>query len=275
MHDVIKSLLLHVRGQGQRNDMEVVNLYAATCLLREDGHFVPPSNITSVLAAMKHFIKLSVIQDASEQGKLSDEGIRDYGVYLDVQRSTPYGTVSRLQSLMSYGTYKEQRMPRWVWKHEGVLINGLLTVSAAALRDLAKGLMARSREALDAVLTEHCVRQDFVGREDHWGSTEKYYGFARPRNDLLKHLSTTFLDGDGRVNKDAVLVWEGKVAKFLGWIMATIHVTAGQPARIPELLTLLHANSSTSRALCMCMASRSWWSFGTIRRCRRRESWVR
>ena len=72
VHDVIKSLLLHVRHQGQHGDMEVVNLYAAACLLREDGHFAPASNITSVLAAMKHFIKLAVVLDARQQGKLSD-----------------------------------------------------------------------------------------------------------------------------------------------------------------------------------------------------------
>ena len=79
-------------------------------------------------------------------------------MYLDGQRRTPYGTVGRLQSLMSHGAYKEQRMPSWVWKHEDLLVNGMLMVSAAALRDLARSVMARSREALEAVLTEKCVR---------------------------------------------------------------------------------------------------------------------
>ena len=155
---------------------------------------------------MKHFIKLAVIRDVYEQGRLTDDGTREYGMYLDPQRSTPYGTLSRLQGLMSHGAYKEQRMPSWVWKREGVLVNGMLMVTDIALRDLAKGLMVRSREALEAVLCEYCVRPDFVGCDDLWGSTEKHYAFARPRNDLLNHLSTTFLDVDGCVNTDAVLV---------------------------------------------------------------------
>ena len=179
-HDVLCSLLLHVRDWGQRNDMELVNLYAAACLIREDGHFAPPSNITSVLAAMKHFIKLAVIRMRMSRGGSPIMDSRVWRVtHLDPQRSTPYGTLSRLQGLMSHGAYKEQRMPSWVWKREGVLVNGMLMVTDVALRSLAQQLMARSREALEAVLTEHCVRPDFVGRDDLWGSTEKHYGFAR------------------------------------------------------------------------------------------------
>ena len=36
------------------------------------------------------------------------------------------------------------------------------------------------------------------------------------------------------------------MAKFLGWMMTAIQVTAGQPARLPELFSVQHANSSTS-----------------------------
>ena len=46
--------------------------------------------------------------------------------------------------------------------------------------------------------------------------------------------------------REAALQWEGKVAECLHLMFAAMQVSAGQPARVTELVTVLYANSGTN-----------------------------
>ena len=55
---------------------------------------------------------------------------------------------------------------------------------------------------------------------------------------------------DGQVVMDAVLAWQRDVRELLEYLLTLIHLSYGQPARVPELLSSLYVNSSTnSRSL--------------------------
>ena len=251
VRDMMKSILLRQRGHGERHDFEMVNLFVASCMLNDDASFKPARSITSLIASLSHFTRLTALVEANAafDGRM-DVAIRQYRIYLDPKRSTPFGLLTRMMSLLSYGAYREGSMPEWTWKSSTVLVSGMTEVSAEALKATCARILADARRELDTELLfgMNIMRPQLGDVPDEWSNHSTGFGVFHPRDDLLAHVANrgVLIGPDGQPMRDDILRWEEAITTFLHLIFAAVQLTAGQPARVTEIATAMYANSSTN-----------------------------
>jgi hypothetical protein len=251
--------LLDQRVAAHENESPMISALAVLGV-RAEG-WMTPQSFPPVLSSLIKLARFMVVEHAMRSG---GDCLQSLGVMVD--RFMVRGSNGPMQWMLDLRTYglkihfntAREGTVRW----EGdKLLHKSTELTMGELRQIIHGLVTKARRALQQQLlfTNDLPEIRWSSMRDNPADTHRDYSFLSDRRTSwavdgpswlearvlsTDALSRPFLLRSGDVNVKGVAAYASRVTDFLEMLLVLMHLTGGQPARMPELLSLRHANTA-------------------------------